>query len=259
MPPKDAIPKGKAAARKALQIDDASAEAHASLAYAHFEYDWDWAACEKEFKRAIQLSPNYATAHQWYSDYLSTSRRGSEAVAECKRAQELDPLSPTINFNLAWRYFFMRQYDRAIRGLQETISLFPDFAQTYLLLARAYLTKGMYQEAIGAFQKNRSLLGASPVEVAALGRAYTKGGMRGYYLWELRRLREESKHRYVRAAEFAYRFARLGEKNQALSYLEKAYEDRDWLLTQLPIDPVWDPLRSDPRYQDLLRRMNFPR
>jgi TolB-like protein/DNA-binding winged helix-turn-helix (wHTH) protein/Tfp pilus assembly protein PilF len=257
--PRHAYPKAKAAARKALQIDEASAEAHTSLAYVHFEYDWDWASCEKEFERAIQLSPNYATAHQWYSEYLSTMRKHAEAVAEGQRAQQLDPLSPVISTCLAARYFFMRQYDRQIRALRETASVFPEFAATYGELGRVYVTNGMYQEAISAFQKQRSLSGASPAEVAALGQAYAKGGIRGYYLWELRRLREEAKHRYVRAVAFARVFTHLGDKDQAFSYLEKAYEDRDWRLALLQINPLWDPLRSDPRFQDILRRMNFPR
>jgi TolB-like protein/Tfp pilus assembly protein PilF len=258
LPPRDTYPKGKAAARKALQIDEASAEAHTSLAYAYFEYDWDWAACEKEFKRAIELNPNYATAHHWYSEYLSAMRRHAEAMAEAQRSQELDPLSPIINTSLGFRYLFARQFDEAIRRLRETVSLFPEFAIAYGGLGGAYMASGTYQEAIVAYQKARSLSGASAAEVAALGQAYAKGGIRGYYLWELRRLREESKHRYVRAVAFAYLFAGLGEKDQAFSYLEKAYEDRDWLLTLLQIRPDFDPLRSDPRFQDLLHRMNFP-
>ena len=258
LPPRDAYPKGKAAARKALQIDEASAEAHTSLAYAYFEYDWDWAACEKEFKRAIELNPNYATAHHWYSEYLSAMRRHAEALAEAQRSQELDPLSPIISDSLATRYLFTRQYDEAIRRFRETVSLFPEFAVAYGGLGGAYMASGTYQQAIVAYQKARSLSGASAAEVAALGQAYAKGGIRGYYLWELRRLREESKHRYVRAVAFAYLFAGLGEKDQAFSYLEKAYEDRDWHLTLLQIGPGFDPLRSDPRFQDLLRRMNFP-
>jgi TolB-like protein/DNA-binding winged helix-turn-helix (wHTH) protein/Tfp pilus assembly protein PilF len=258
LPPRDAYPKAKAAAQKALQIDDASAEAHTSLAYAHFEYDWDWAACEKEFKRAIELNPNYATAHHWYSEYLSAMKRHAEAVAEGQRAQELDPLSPIISDCLACRYLFTRQYDEAIRRFRDTVSLFPEFAVAYGDLAGTYMANGTYQEAIVAHQKARSLSGASATEVAAIGEAYAKGGIRGYYLWELRRLREESRHRYVRAEAFAYLYAGLGEKDQAFAYLEKAYQDRDWHLTLLQIGPGFDPLRSDPRFQDLLRRMNFP-
>lgn len=257
--PRDAYPKAKAAVRKALQFDESSAETHTSLAFVQFDYDWDWASSEKEYKRAIELNPNYGTAHQWYSDYLSAMRRYPEALAESKRALELDPLSPAINVNQWHRYWFMRQYDTEIRGLQETASLFPEFSNTYGTLAFAYLATGRHQEAIVALQKLRSLSGASPADIAALAQAYAKGGMRGYYLWEIRRLTEESKHRYVRPAHIARLFTYLGEKDQAFSYLEKAYDEHDWHLTRLQVDPVWDPLRSDPRFQDLVRRMNFPK
>jgi TolB-like protein len=259
LPPKEAIPRGKAAAQKALEIDESLAEAHTSLALAYWEYDWDWPACEREYKRAIELNPNYATAHQWYALYLSAMKRHAEALAEAQRAQQLDPLSPIISVGVAlYGYFYTRQYDEAIRRLRDTLSLFPDFAVAYFSLGGAYVASGTYQEAIVAYQKARSLSGASAAEVAALGQAYAKGGIRGYYLWELRRLREESKHRYVRAVAFAYLFAGLGEKDQAFSYLEKAYEDRDYQLNLLQISPRFDPLRSDPRFQDLLQRMNFP-
>jgi tetratricopeptide (TPR) repeat protein len=259
LPPRDAYPKSEAAARKALQIDEASAEAHTSLAYDYFEYDWDWAACEKEFKRAIELNPNYATARQWYSEYLSAMRRHAEAIAEAQRGAELDPLSPIISAEGPFRYYFARRHDEAIRGFRDTVSLFPEFAIAYGGLGLAYEANGMYQEAIASYQKARSLSGASAAELAALGQAYAKGGIRGYYLWELQRLREESKHRYVRAADFAYLFADLGENDEAFSCLERAYRDRDWHLALLQIHPLLDPLRSDPRFQDLLRRMNFPR
>ena len=258
LPPKEAIPRGKAAAQKALEIDESLAEAHASLALACFEYDWDWPACEREYRRAIELNPNYATAHQWYFAYLFAMGRHAEAMREIQRAQQLDPLSPIISGAVADQHFYARHYEEAIRRFRNTISLFPEFAPAYQALGAACVVNGTYQEAIVAYQKLRSLSGASAAEVAALGQAYAKGGIRGYYLWELRRLREESKHRYVRAWTFALLLAGLGEKDQALSYLEKAYEDRDYLLTTLQDEPRFDPLRSDPRFQDLLRRMNFP-
>jgi TolB-like protein/DNA-binding winged helix-turn-helix (wHTH) protein/Tfp pilus assembly protein PilF len=258
LPPKEAIPRGKAAAQKALEIDESLAEAHTSLALAYFEYDWDWAACEKEYKRAIELDPNYATTHQWYAEYLWAMKRHAEAIAEDQRAQQLDPLSPIISTDVASDYLFTRQYDEAIRRYRNALSLFPEFVPAHLWLGHTYMANGMHQQAIVAYQKAMSLSGASAAEVAALGQAYAKGGIRGYYLWELRRLREESKHRYVRAVDFAYLFAGLGEKDQAFSYLEKAYEDRDYKLGLLQVEPRFDPLRSDPRFQDLLRRMNFP-
>ena len=258
LPPKEAISRGKTAAQKALDIDDSLAEAHTSLAMACTAYDWDWSACEEEFKRAIELNPNYATAHHWYGDHLSNMGRHAQAIAEVQRAQQLDPLSPTISACLAYRYFYARQYQEAIRRLRETVSLFPEFARAHRWLGDTYMANGAHQEAIVAYQKAMSLSGASAAEVAALGQAYAKGGIRGYYLWELRRLREESKHRYVEAAAFASLSAGLGEKDQAFSYLEKAYADREYGLTVLKIEPAFDPLRSDPRFQDLLRRMNFP-
>ncbi len=258
VPPKEAIPKGKAAAQKALEIDESLGEAHASLALACWEYDWDWAACEKEFKRAIELNPSYATAHQWYSEYLSSTRRHAEAMTEAQRAQHLDPLSPIISVGAAGPHFYARQYDEAIRRCRETVQLFPEFAPCYMCLGNAYLASGSYQDAIVAYQKARSLSGASPAEVAALGQAYAKGGIRGYYVWEIGRYRQGSKHQYVRAVNFAWNFAALGQRDEVFSYLEKAYEDRDWYLTRLQVEPFLDPLRSDPRFQDLLRRMNFP-
>ena len=210
-------------------------------------------------KHAIELNPNYATAHVWYGECLSAMKRHAEGMAEVQRAQQLDPLSPVTSFGVVlYGYFYPRQYDQAIRRLRDTVSLFPQFALSYVYLGHTYMASGKYQEAIVAYQKARSLSGASAAEVAALGQACAKGGIRGYYLWELGRLREESKHRYVSAAAFAYLFAGLGEKDQAFSYLEKAYEERDAVLTYLQIAPAFDPLRSDPRFQDLLRRMNFP-
>ena len=259
LPPKEAIPKGKAAAQKALEIDESLAEAHASLAIAYLEYDWDWAACERECKRAIELNPNYATAHLWYYAFLLTTRGHAEALAEAQRAQQLDPLSPIISTLVAFSYFFARQYGEAIRLLRDTVSLFPEFATAYERLGDSYVANGMDEQAIVAYQKARSLSGASAAEVVALRQAYAKSGIRGYYLWEIRRLREESKRRYVSPAAFACLFAALGEKDQTFSYLEKAYEDRDSILPGLQVDPLFDFLRSDPRYQDLLRRMNFPR
>jgi TolB-like protein/Tfp pilus assembly protein PilF/predicted Ser/Thr protein kinase len=201
LPAKEAMPRGKAAAHKALEIDESLAEAHTSLAFACTVYDWDWAACEKEYKRAIELNPNYATAHHWYGDYLSDVRRHAEAIAELQRAQQLDPLSPQISACLGFRYTCARQYQEAIRRLQNTVSLFPDFAGAHRWLGATYQAIGVYPEATVAYQKARSLSGASPAEVAALGEAYAKGGMRGYYLWVLQRVMEGSKHGYVKPAD----------------------------------------------------------
>ncbi len=258
LPPKETVPRGKAAAQKALEIDESLAEAHASLGLACFEYDWDWPTCEKELKRAIELNPNYASAHQWLYALLQTMGRRDEALAEVQRAQQLDPLSPIISLASAYWYLRAGQRDEAIRRLRDTVSLFPEFADAYVVLGDANVANGAYQEGIIAYQKARSLSGASAAEGAALAQAYAKAGIRGYYLWELQRLREEAKHRYVRAWAFALIFADLGEKDQALSYLERAYEDRDYRIGSLRLEARFDSLRSDPRFQALVRRMNFP-
>jgi TolB-like protein/Tfp pilus assembly protein PilF len=260
VPPRETIPKAEAAARKALEIDASQAEAITSLAIAYKDYDWDWAASEREFKRAIELNPNYATAHQWYAEYLSDMKSHDEGIAEAQRAQQLDPLSPTIRIAVAvWGgYLYARQYDEAIRRLQDTVALFPEFAPAYLYLGNAYEEKSMYQEAIAAYQKAWSIRGTSAAEIAALGQASAEAGMRGYHQWEIRRLGEESRHRYVRAIDFVWPLAGLGEKDQAFSYLEKAFQEPDYALNMLQVEPGFDPLRSDPRFQDLVRRMNFP-
>ena len=256
--PREVIPRGKAAAHKALDLDESLAEAHTSLAFACLAYDWDWPGCEKEFKRAIELNPNYATAQHWYGDYLSDMRRHAEAITQLERAQQLDPLSPVITACLAYRYCLARQYQEAIRRLQNAAALFPEFWLAQSWLGDAYMANGAHQQAIVAYEKARLLQDGDPAEAAALGQSYTKGGIRGYYLWELGRLSEESKHRYVRATAVACLYAALGEKDKAFSYLEKAYEDRAFDLNTLQVEPRFDPLRSDPRFQDLLRRMNFP-
>jgi tetratricopeptide (TPR) repeat protein len=268
IPAKEAVPRGKAAAQKALDIDESLAEAHASLALAYYEYDWDWAACAKEFERALELNPSYATAHQWYGEYLARMGRYNEAIAENEKAQELDPLSPQIGVSVALRFSDARRYDEAISQLQKALPLFPEFPNAYWRLGDFYEAKGSYEEAITAWEKATLLGGtrtyrahpmtARPQDVAALRHAYAKGGIRGYYLWALEGLKEDSKSRYVRPYQFAQLYARLGEWNQATAWLERAYQERDYPLTYLQVDPAFDGLRSDPRFQGLLRRMNFP-
>ena len=259
--PNEAMPKAKAAARKALEIDPSLAQAHASLAELYKDYDWDWAGAEREFKRAIELDPNYATGHQWYAVYLSLMRRHTEAITEAQRAQQLDPLSPIISVSLAYwgGYFYARQYNESIRRLRETVSLFPEFEVAYRELGHACEANRMYQEAFVAFRKAELLSGASPAELTALDQAYTRGGMRGYYLWRIEKFRKESKHRYVKPLILTYLYAAIGDRDQAFLYMKKAYEDREGDLNTLQVEPWFDPLRSDPRSQAILRRMNFPK
>jgi tetratricopeptide (TPR) repeat protein len=256
--PREAFPKAKAAATKALELDETSAEAHTSLALIKDRYEWDWPGAEREFKRAIELNPNYATAHHWYSNYLEDMGRHDEAIAEIKRAQQLDPLSLIINAVVGLRFRSARRYDEAVEQLRKTLEMDPNFAMAHFLLGGAYKEKGQYESAIAEYQKGRSASGGSGYLLAALGRAYAAAGKRREALKILGELKELSKRRYVSASFVASIYVALGEKDQALEWLEKGYRDRDAAMVGLNWVPTFDPLRSDPRFQDLLRRMNFP-
>ena len=257
---KDGMPKAKAAVMRALEIDDTLAEALATLAGIKEQYDWDWAGAERDYKRSIQLNPNYPTAHHWYSLYLSKMGRHQEASEEIRRAKELDPVSLIISVNVGNQLLFARQYDRAIEEYQKTLEMDSSFVDAWIFLGWAYIVKGMPREAVTQVQKARALLGENvvPGVVASLAVAYAAAGERGKAQEALTELKQLSQRRYVPPFEFATAYLGLGDKERALAYLEKAYEERSGLLTYLKVDPSYDPLRSDPRFQSLLRRMNFP-
>ena len=256
LPPAEAVPKAKAAAEKALQIDETLAEAHASLAYAKDEYDWDVAGAEKEYMRSIELNSNYATAHQWYGQHLAVRGRHTEAVAEIKQAQELDPLSLIINMNVGWVFYLAREYDEAAEQCRKTLELDPNFAPTHWMLGQAFRQKGMYEEAIAEFQKSIEL-SDDPVRRAVLGHAYAVAGRRGEAQKVINELKDLSKRRYFPPYYIALIYVGLGDKNQALEWLEKAFAERSANLTVLKAEPMFDPIRSDPRFQDLLRRVGL--
>jgi tetratricopeptide (TPR) repeat protein len=255
--PKQAWPRAKAAAMKALEIEDTLAEAHTALAAVIQYYDWDRLNAEKSYKRAIELNPNYSTAHHWYAQYLIHLGRIEEGLAESKRAQELDPLSLIINSAWAERLNYARQYDRAIEQLQKTLELDPNFAHAHWQLGRAYEQKGMYEEAIAELQKAITLSGSSPVMVAALGHAYAVSGKSGKALKILDELKASSQRSYIPPSSLAAIDTGLGQKDQAFAWLQKAYEERDMWLGFLKVDPDFDSLRSDPRFEDLLRRIGL--
>lgn len=246
----------KEAARRALQLDDSLAEAHTTLAEACYTFDWDWPTCGTEFRRAIELNPNYATAHLWYSEYLTSMSRHTEAIAEGKLAQQLDPLSPIMTTCLAGRYYRVRQCDQGLRTMRDSLPLFPDFPRAYRELALLHMAKGDASQAVTSYQKMLQLCGAHPADVAAAGQAYAKGGVRGFYSWNLARLKQQSRLRYVSPMDFAFAYVWLGQKEQAIDSLQKAFQDRDWRMAEITVNP--DPLRSDPRFQELVRRMNLP-
>jgi tetratricopeptide (TPR) repeat protein len=260
LPPKEAMAKAKAAATKAVEIDDTLSEAHASLASVKHLYDLDWSGAEREFKRAIELNPNYAIAHLWYSHILSAVGRHNEAVAEAKRALELEPVSVLMGKNVGHILYEARQYDQALEYYKKALEMDPSFAQAQREIGLVYEQKGMYQEAMTALQKLLSLSGryATATHKADLGHVYAVSGKSGEALKVLNELQEESKHHYVSPYDIAVIYTGLGEKEQALEWLEKVYEDRSYFLMWLSNDPRLDSLRSEPRFADLLRRVGLP-
>ncbi|MEE8606930.1 MAG: winged helix-turn-helix domain-containing protein [Nitrospiraceae bacterium] len=259
LPSEEAMARAKTAAMKALDIEGTLAEAHASLAIVTWRHRWEWLTAGTRFQRALELNPSCAIAHLWYAWYLSAMERHDEALAEIKRAQELDPLSPVINMNAGWVPYFARQYDQAIEQLRKTLEMEANFFGAYLRLGFTYLQKGMYEEAIAACRKAAALSGDAPLYVASsLGYVYGMTGERSAALKVLDELTGLSKQRYVPADLISWVHIGLGEKDQAFEWLEKASEERCSYLAFLKVDAIFDPLRNDPRFQDLLRRMNFP-
>jgi DNA-binding SARP family transcriptional activator len=256
--PREAFPRAKEAAARALEIDETLAEAHASLAFCLESYDWDWAAARREFARAIELKPDCTTAHHWYGlEYLTSVGRLDEAFAEIKRAHELEPLSLSINTDYGFLPYLMRQYDRAIDEYRKALELDQNFVYTHWKLGLAYEQKAMYEEAIAEFQKAVALSGGSPQAVVLLGHAYAVSGRRKEALKVLDELRELSEQRYVSSYRVAAIHLGLGETERAFEWLERAVEEHDAWLVWLKVDPVLDALRPDPRFADLLRRVGL--
>jgi len=252
--PKETFPKAKAAAMKALEIDDMLAEAHASLAFVKVSYDWDWEGAEREFQRAIELNPNYPTAHQWYGTlYLLKMSRLDEAMAEVKRGLELDPLSPIINYSIGACFFYFRQYDQAIEELQRMLVMEPNFPPACHLLFWSYLEKEMYDKAIVEYMKVGRLWFSEKV-ADAIEHAYQKSGFKAALQKALDIFTEES---YWSRTELARLCVRLGKKDEAFDWLEKGFEEREPGLLDIKIYPVFDSLRSDPRFIALLKKMGL--
>jgi len=257
LPSKESGPRAKAAALKALEIDDHLAEAHTSLAYIQFTYDWDLPEAERGFRRALELNSNYATAHQWYSLYLRTMGRFDEAWAEIKRAQELDPLSLIISATAALHFYYTRQSERMMEQARQTIELEPSSHITQGVLGLAYELQGKYEEAIAEYHRAIPLSGGDPEVPTQIARTYAMSGRREEAERVLGEVLQLSQQRYVSPYDIALIYASLGERDQAFAWLEKAYEDRVTMLPGLKVDPRMDNLRADPRFQDLLQRLGF--
>jgi len=255
--PSEAYPKARVAATRALEIDERLSEACASLAAVKHNYDWAWLEAEALYKKAIEFNPNYATAHQWYGELLYDTGRFDEAIAEMKRAQDLDPLSPIINALMGYVYYLAREYDRAIEELHKTLELYPDFHIAYTHLSRVYTQKNMHEEAIAAAQKARTLSENTRV-VAGLGYAYAMAGQDEKALHVLDSMMTLSeKELDLFAGHVAVLYIGLKDTEKAFAWLEKAYEQHDYQLTWAKCEPRFDPVRSDPRFVDLLKRMGL--
>jgi TolB-like protein/DNA-binding winged helix-turn-helix (wHTH) protein/Tfp pilus assembly protein PilF len=256
MTPKEAFPKAKAAAIKALELDSTLGEAHNSLAFVLDAFDWNLDAAGKEFQRAIELNPGYATAHHWYAWHLSLSGRFDEAIAEMRTAENLDPLSLIINADLAELLVISHSYDESIRQSLKTIEMDPSFALAHNQLAEAYLQKHIYAEAVAELQKAVKLSGDSPTCIANLARAYVASGKRSEAVKLLDDLKKPSNPGYSNSSEIAMIYASLRDTDQAMSWLEKSYEER--FNPSVLLRPGFDPLRSDPRFQNFLHRVGLP-
>jgi len=253
LPNREALQKTSAAATRALQIDDALAEGHYAMGTVLFFDDWDWAGAEREYKRAIELNPSFGDADAKYAWYLGAMGRRDESLREAERALQLDPVSVGPNHTMTAMYYLARQYDQSIEYARKWIEIYPNSGSAYYWLFHGYWGQGVYDKAIAAWQKYMTLRGERPEDVAAVGHAYKIEGIRGY--WRLRVARERSKRDLWC---LAYTYAQLRESDQAFQWLEKMYEQRDPGLPFLRVDPFLDPIRSDPRFQALLRRMKFP-
>jgi TolB-like protein/DNA-binding winged helix-turn-helix (wHTH) protein/Flp pilus assembly protein TadD len=256
MTPKEANPQAKAAALKAVELDSALGEAHNSLAFVLDGFDWDLDSGGKEFRRAIELSPGYATAHHWYSWHLALLGRYDEAITEMKKAESLDPLSLIINADLAELLVLSHSYDESIRQSRKTMEMDPNFAVAHNQLGQAYLQQHMYKEAVVELQKAVQLSEGSPTCIANLARAYALSGRRDEALTLLSDLKTSSTPGFSHASEIAAIYVSLGNMDAAMNWLEKGYAER--FNPGVLIRPGFDPLRTDPRFRDLVHRVGLP-
>ena len=256
LPAREAFPQARAAVNRALAIDDTLGEAHATLGHIRFQYDRDWAGAEKEFKRAIELNPNYAGAHHWYALCLVWMGRQDEALDEIRRARELDPLSLIINASVAWILAIGEQYEQAIDQSRKTIEMDPSFALGHYRLGQTYVLSGRYVEAVAALKRALALSG-NPRVTAELGLAHALAGNRGEALKLVGQLNEQSKQRYISPFNRAVIYGGLGDKRRAMEWLEKAYEERSVSLNLLKLSPAFISLRGDARFDAMVRGLGM--
>ena len=256
MPTNEAFSKARAAATKALEIDPNLAEAHTSLAYTLAFYDWNWQEAEKQFKKAIELNPNYATARQWYSEMLLAVGRFDESYSQLRKAQELDPLSLIIQTDLAGYFYITRQYDQAIQQSNKIIELNPTFAFGYVFLWIAFEQKGEKEKAVEMLLKSLPIWGVSNDVIEKRKEAYAKSGVKGYWQRNLEEINDTTKKVNLTAFDKAMVYYRVDDKEKAIEWLQKSYEARERWLINIKHDPQWDDIRNDPRFVELIKKMS---
>jgi DNA-binding winged helix-turn-helix (wHTH) protein/tetratricopeptide (TPR) repeat protein len=256
--PNDAYPRAEEAVRRALELDDSLAEAHASLASIRKNFYWDWTGAEAEFRRAISLNPNYPKAHQSFADLLGVLGRFDEAIEEIKCAHELDPFSASINTDVGFLHYLARDYQCALGRFQLTLELFPNHVPAHCLIALVYEHLGMQQEADTEFKRARALCRGRYVPLAAIARMLSGGARTEQFERGLEELRSLSRKRYVPAAYFAALYVRMKRKSDAFEWIGKAADERSNWLIYLNVEPLFDFLRSDKRFESALRRVGFP-
>jgi tetratricopeptide (TPR) repeat protein len=256
-PHSEALPKARQAAEKALALDESLAEAHVALGMVKLLYDWDWPAAERAFKRAVELNPNYAEAYQWHSEYDLIVRQFDEAIANARKAQELDPLSPLTNFLYAAKFYMARRYDRAIAQFGKTLELDPAFEFALRWMGYAFLQKGMHEKAVNVMQQAVTASGGHELSRLGLAYAYAVSGANAQARTLLADFLEQTKESNYRPFYTALVYVGLGQNDQALQWLQKAYKARDELVTNLHIDPRMDSLRSDPGFAELTEKIGL--
>ncbi len=254
-PPRDSYPKAEAAALQALELDDTLGEAHSTLGFCRLLFDWDFAGAEREYKRAIELSPNYANAHDGYSFYLKATGQHEAAIQSCQRAQELDPLSMFATLSLGWAYYFARDYDRALIQARKVLDLDANFGFAHWHAGKTYLQKGMFTEAVASLRQALNLIGGTPPFISFLGHAYARAGKQREARQMLTQLLRLSNKQYVSSYFIAILYLGLGEMDQTFAWLEQAYEERSGFLAFLGVEPMLDDLRGEARFEDLLGRV----
>ena len=256
--PSENYPKARDAAQRALEIDPNCAEAHAALGCVTAQFDWDWSAGERGFRRAIDLKPQYGPVHIWYSHLLRAMGRTEESLAESRRALECDPMGLVLNMHMGWHLVYSRQYEKAVEQCLKTLELDPTFILAHVFLGQAYEQMGAFSSAVAEFEKAVELSSRHPAYLADLGHGYAVAGRRADAEKILDELTAVSAQRYVAARSFAEVHIGMNDLDSALAWLDKAFDRRNGWLMHIRENPRYDRLRGDPRYVDLVRRMNFP-